>query len=163
MRGLMRALLTAAALLALLGTIYLAHYFVFRDSHHIFIYLLGDVAFLPLEVLLVTVVLERLLTAREKSRRQQKANLLRGAFFSTVGYELLRALAAADRRVADLVSAVFFHPARKPGDFVQAHRRISMHAPEIDSGPATLEELRKLLVRRRDRPHATGKRQPAGE
>lgn len=45
---------------------YLAHYAIFRDSHHIFIYLVGDIAFLPIEVLLVTLIIHRLLTEREK-------------------------------------------------------------------------------------------------
>ena len=41
--------------------LYLVHYAVFRDWHHILIYTLHDIAFLPIEVLLVTLVIHRLL------------------------------------------------------------------------------------------------------
>jgi len=46
--------------------LYLIHYTIFRDSHHIFLYLIGDIAFLPIEVLLVTLIIDQLLSAREK-------------------------------------------------------------------------------------------------
>jgi len=35
---------------------YLIHYAIFRDSHHIFIYLIGDIAFVFIEVLMVTLI-----------------------------------------------------------------------------------------------------------
>ena len=54
------------SLVALSAVFYLVHYAIFRDSHHIFIYLLGDIAFVPIEVLLVTLIIHRLLSAREK-------------------------------------------------------------------------------------------------
>ena len=42
--------------------LYLGHYALFRDAHHIFIYLVGDVAFVPIEVLMVTLIIHRLLS-----------------------------------------------------------------------------------------------------
>ncbi len=56
----------AALFLLLSGLIYLVHFFIFRDPHHIFIYMVGDLAFLPLEVFLVVIVIERILAYREK-------------------------------------------------------------------------------------------------
>jgi len=45
---------------------YLLHYAIFRDPHHIFIYLIGDIAFVFIEVLLVTLIIHQLLSDREK-------------------------------------------------------------------------------------------------
>ena len=85
--------LTLAAIFLLLsGVTYLIHYLIFRDAHHIFIYLVGDLAFLPLEVLLVVVIIERILTRRETQAKLQKLNMVVGAFFSEVGNYLLRSL-----------------------------------------------------------------------
>ncbi len=64
------------------GILYLVHYLIFRDVHHIFIYMLGDLAFLPLEVLLVVVIIERLLTRREKESKLQKLNMVVGVFLA---------------------------------------------------------------------------------
>ena len=64
---------------------YTIHYLIFRDAHHVFIFLLGDIAFVPIEVLLVTLILHRLLTSREKRALLNKLNMVIGTFFSEVG------------------------------------------------------------------------------
>jgi len=69
--------------------LYVIHFSIFRDAHHIFIYLIGDIAFVPIEVLLVTLIIHRLLTQREKRSMLQKLNMVIGAFFSEVGTALL--------------------------------------------------------------------------
>ena len=46
---------------------YVIHYLLFKDSHHIFIYLVGDIAFVFIEVLLVTLIIHKLLELREQS------------------------------------------------------------------------------------------------
>ena len=79
----------AAIFLLLSGIAYVVHYLIFRDVHHIFIYMVGDLAFLPLEVLLVVIIIERILTRREKQAKLQKLNMVVGAFFSEVGNHLL--------------------------------------------------------------------------
>ncbi|MFC2045661.1 hypothetical protein ACFLUH_03175 [Chloroflexota bacterium] len=80
----------ALIFVALSGVAYYVHYLIFRDIHHIFIYLLGDLAFLPLEVLLVVLIIERVLSNREKQAKLEKLNMVVGAFFSEVGNYLLR-------------------------------------------------------------------------
>jgi hypothetical protein len=82
----------AIAFVALSAIIYFVHYLIFRDIHHIFIYLVGDLAFLPLEVLLVVVIIERLLARRERQARLEKLNMVVGAFFSELGNHLLQDL-----------------------------------------------------------------------
>ena len=82
-------LITAGIFLVASGLLYLIHYFIFQDVHHIFIYMLGDLAFLPIEVFLVVIVIERILTRREKQAMLKKLNMVVGAFFSEVGHHLL--------------------------------------------------------------------------
>ena len=76
-------------LAVLSGVLYIIHFFIFRDSFHIFIYLLGDIAFLPVEVLFVTLIIDRVLSFREKRALLEKLNMVIGAFFSEVGLKLL--------------------------------------------------------------------------
>jgi len=82
----------AIAFVALSAIVYFIHYLIFRDIHHIFIYMVGDLAFLPLQVLLVVVIIERLLARREKQVRLEKLNMVVGAFFSELGNHLLQDL-----------------------------------------------------------------------
>ena len=75
---------------------YLVHYAIFRDAHHIFLYLIGDIAFVFLEVLMVTLIIHELLSRQERRKRMEKLNMVVGAFFSEVGTNLLRLLSAWD-------------------------------------------------------------------
>jgi hypothetical protein len=83
-------LLLALSLIALSASIYLLHFAIFRDAHHIFLYLIGDIAFLPVQVLLVTLIIEKLLNEREKRQMLKKLNMVIGVFFSEVGTGLLK-------------------------------------------------------------------------
>jgi hypothetical protein len=78
------------------AALFVVHFLVFRDLHHLGIFTLHDIAFLPLEVLIVTLILHALLEQRQHSELLQKLNMIIGAFFSEVGIDLLRQLAALD-------------------------------------------------------------------
>jgi len=84
------------ALVALSIVGYFIHYAVFRDVRHIFLYLIGDIAFVFLEVLMVTLIIHELLSRQEKRKRMEKLNMVVGAFFSEVGTNLLRLLSDWD-------------------------------------------------------------------
>lgn len=85
--------ITAVILLLASAGIYYVHYLIFHDVHHIFLYLIGDIAFVFVEVLMVTLVIDRVLRAREKRSMEHKMNMVIGAFFASMGSELLRRLA----------------------------------------------------------------------
>ena len=89
MKGYRFFLIVAAICLAASALLYYIHFLIFRDAHHIFIYLLGDIAYLPLEVFLVVIVIERVLAWREKQAILRKMNMVIGAFFSEIGNFLL--------------------------------------------------------------------------
>jgi uncharacterized protein (DUF2267 family) len=72
--------------------IYTINYLIFKDTRSLFFYLFIDFAFLPLDVLLVTLVIDTLLTAREKKLILNKLNMVIGTFFSEVGIKLLKTL-----------------------------------------------------------------------
>ena len=78
-----------AILILLSALVYYIHFLIFRDARHIFIYLIGDIAFVFLEVFLVTLVVHNLLAHREKQALFKKMNVVVGAFFSVVGRELI--------------------------------------------------------------------------
>lgn len=74
------------ALSTLLGVL---HYAVFRDANTLLFYLALDIVFVPIQVLLVTVIIEKLLTEREQRVMLKKLNMVIGAFYSEVGNEIL--------------------------------------------------------------------------
>ncbi len=85
-------------LLATSAVLFYVHYLVFHDLHHLGIFTLHDIAFLPLEVLIVTLILHTMLQWRERQELLQKLNMVIAAFFSEVGIELIERLSAFDTR-----------------------------------------------------------------
>jgi hypothetical protein len=139
------ALLIAASALA-----YWIHYLIFHDPHHIFIYLLGDVAFVPLEVLLVVIVLERLLHSHEKQALMDKLNMVIGTFFSELGTELLGELTPAVADQEETLRRLAVRPEWAAQDFAQAHRFARAGDLALDSKQLDLGALRKLLADKRE-------------
>lgn len=143
-------ILVGAGLLVLSAMLYSVHYAIFRNAHHIYLYLLGDLAFLPIEVFVVALVVDRLLSARDRRATMEKLNMVIGAFFSEVGTELIRRLAALDpqsdekRRVLKVTGDLDDQAFRKMKD------AISKLDFKVQPAPADYEGLESLLVDKRD-------------
>src|SRR5450756_1311808 len=77
-------------------------------------YLIDDVAFLFIQVLLVSLLLDGLMQRRAREAMLNKLNMIIGAFFSECGTELLGQFAEADTQLgevrADLVATAAWTP-----------------------------------------------------
>jgi len=82
------------------------HYLIFQDSHYLLIYLFADLAFVPVEVLCVTLIIDSMLSARERQERMEKLNMVIGIFFSRIGTPLLARFAKADPDAGPLQAQV---------------------------------------------------------
>jgi hypothetical protein len=149
MRGYRVYILVAAIFLAASALFYFIHFLIFGDPHHIFIYLLGDFAFLPLEVFLVVIVIERILTRREKQAMLYKLNMVIGAFFSEVGSRLLGDLLGHFDNREEISSNLNVNQNWATKDFKRAaayayHLKIDLDCHKVD-----LEGLRAFLSQKR--------------
>jgi len=139
----------ALTLMALSGLTYFIHYIIFRDTHHIFIYMVGDLAFLPLEVFLVVIVIERILSRREKQAILKKLNMVVGAFFSEVGTELLQRLLGFFARDSEIPQQLNVNQDWTNRDF----RKAIVFASTLEGKPhcldIDLEGLRTFLIEKR--------------
>jgi hypothetical protein len=140
----------ATVFILLSGIIYYIHFLIFHDAHHIFLYLIGDLAFLPLEVLLVVVIIERILTRRETQAKLQKMNMVVGAFFSEVGNYLLRSLLECFHNKEDISKSLYVNEKWTKTDFQKA-KNFSSHLPiELDYRTFNLVQLKEYLTNRRE-------------
>ena len=133
------------ALISLSAIFYYIHYTIFRDAHHIFIYLLGDIAFVPIEVLLVTLIIHRLLHKREKRILMQKLNMVIGAFFSEVGTGLIGCLSSFDKTSLKNSKNLLVDSDWSRKDFSAAIKFVNKHVPKVDIRKGNLKDLRDLL------------------
>jgi hypothetical protein len=140
----------ALIFLALSGILYFVHYLIFRDAHHIFIYLLGDLAFLPLEVLLVVVIIERLLDRRERESKLQKLNMVVGGFFSEAGNHLLDVLLKQFGNRTEIAQRLNITEEWTHKDFRRAAESAYRLRIEVDCRRVDLGALKAYLAGKRE-------------
>ena len=125
------------------------HYAIFRDAHHIFIYLIGDIAFVFIEVLLVTLIIHHILSEREKQAMLKKLNMVIGAFFSEVGTPLLKYFSKFDTNAEQLSKHLIVDSNWSPEHFTQMQEVLKKHENKIDSKAGDLRELQSFIVEKR--------------
>ncbi len=130
--------------------LYFIHYAIFRDPHHIYIYLLGDIAFLPIEVLFVTLIIDRVLSQREKRSRLDKLNMVIGAFFSEMGVQLLGYLSEFDITRKQIGECLAPDTKWKREDFRSAEKSVEEYECMIGRDDKLLEEMRDFLLSSRE-------------
>ncbi|MCM8769863.1 MAG: hypothetical protein NC911_09420 [Candidatus Omnitrophica bacterium] len=129
------------------------HYLIFRDWHHVFIYLLGDIAFLPVEVLFVILIIERLLARREKKMVMEKLNMVIDTFFAQIGTRLLRLLTIFDPDLPARQEHLNIQNSWGKSDYREAFHYVESLPVNLllDKNNRTrLPELRQFLVKERD-------------
>ena len=143
-------ILLGSFLIALSALLYFIHYEIFRDAHHIFIYMIGDIAFLPIEVLLVTLIIHHLLSEREKRIRLEKLNMVIGAFFSEVGTRLLQSFSLFDPHCNKIRKALIVGKEWTEKEFFSVSKRLRGYDCEFEIREDNLEDLRSFLVEKMD-------------
>jgi hypothetical protein len=139
----------AITFLVLSAITYFIHYLIFEDVHHIFIYMVGDLAFLPLEVLLVVLIIERLLGRREQQNKLQKLNMVVGAFFSDIGNYLLGDLLQQFDNRADISRHLNVTDSWTKKEFKTAAAYAYQLKIDIDCRKVDLERLKAFLAEKR--------------
>ena len=135
--------------IGLSALVYYFHYLLFRDLHHIFIYLIGDIAFVFLEVLMVTLVIHQMLHHREKKKILNKLNMVVGAFFSEVGSELLKTFSVFDKEAYKITQKLIVSNDWSEKEFHKISYRVKTHAYNVDSRRGNLEEIKSFLKEKR--------------
>ena len=119
-------------LLLFSALMYVIHYLIFRDFHHIAIFFVHDVAFLPLEVILVSLGFDRLIEKTGQEEARSKLSIIETLFFDESGGELLRYLSRFDPNASQLRAIVQVTVDWTPVDYINAKRRLNAHSFRLD-------------------------------
>lgn len=129
---------------------YLIHYLLFKDSHHIFLYLIGDIAFVFIEVLMVTLIIHQLLSNREKKERIEKLNLVIGSFFSEVGTKLLFIFCQNDKNISIIKNDLMINSDWIKKDYSIVKNKLKSYNISITINENMLDAILRLLSDKRD-------------
>lgn len=140
----------AIILIILSALVYILHYVIFRDVHHIFLYLIGDIAFVFIEVLMVTLVIHELLTMRDKKALIEKMNMVVGTFFIDMGRDLLDHLNNFDKNFDEVKNNFVDIGTWSKKDFTEKLEIAKKINYEIDINKGDLEKLKVFLFEKRE-------------
>jgi hypothetical protein len=138
----------AATLIVLATAVYVARWLLFSsDSLHneMVRYLVDDVAFLFIQVLLVSMLLDGLMQRRTRDQMLKKLNMLIGAFFAECGTDLLGRIARLDARLADIRGDLIPTLKWDAKDYARAKQAFREHRPEMHLTVDDLVALRERL------------------
>jgi len=140
----------ATALIILAVFFLLLHYYIFRDLHNIFYYLLLDLAFMFIQILLVTLIIHKLLNDREKKGRLEKLNMVIGAFFSETGKELLKMLTKADPGFNQICDKLTVKKEWENKNFTEAVKRLKDYSFSLKVDKSELPGYKEFLHNNRN-------------
>jgi hypothetical protein len=138
------------ALIGLSVLLYVLNYLIFRDANYMFRLLLAQLGFLPISVLLVTIIVNQLLAQRTKVAKLAKLNMVIGTFFGEVGTPLLKMISAYDRNLAGFRQESSALAQWSDLDFAHSSPRLVKYQFAMDATAEDLHPLRDFLAAKRN-------------
>ena len=139
----------ALSLTAVSACLYYIQYRFAGGAEPVLQWLLGSLAFLPLQVLILTLVVDRLLARREKLAMLKKLNMVIGVFFSEMATHLLKMFSALDRDVDAIRGDLVPRPEWTARDYARKAERMRQLESRLELGPADLPPLKNFLSSQR--------------
>jgi hypothetical protein len=149
MKNLRWYLFLVLSLTAISFVFYLIQIAIFHRIGDTFFYMLQDIAFVPVQVLLVTLLLNQLLSMREKRMLLKKVNMLIGSFYIEVGTGLIKHLSQFSNDLSVIRDKMLVSTKWTEKDFLDAALLIKDSETGIDSKRGDLNELKFFLESKR--------------
>ena len=139
------------SLLVLLSVaLYMVQIAVFDSLRDTGFYILQDLAFLPLQVAIVTVVLGSYIKSREMTERLKKISVVINAFFSEAGTDILINLTGFSKNFGDISKMMIIQTDWTDNMFSNTVRCIENANIQIECTSEQLEDLKALMKSKRD-------------
>lgn len=143
-------ILFGSGLVFLAAILHLLHYIIFNDLHHISIYLVGRIAFVPIEVLFASLIIHHFLERIEKKHIMEKLNMIIGSFFSEVGNDLLTVISDADPHLDDVRDRFTIKDIWAEGKFKELELFLESYKYEVDMNKIDLIPFGSAIISKRE-------------
>lgn len=144
-----RTIYLAFLLLIVSLVIYGTDYLLFGGAGEIAASFMGNLAFLPIYVLFVTLMIEKILKERERTALLRKLNMVIGVFFSEVGTDLLRDIAVFLRNQADITTRLRVDGSWSRRDYREATAFFKKTEISVDCTKGDLSAMKAFLLGKR--------------
>jgi len=147
-----RKYIVSIALLVLFSAaVYAFQIAVFNNKRDTFFYLMQDLAFVPISVIFVTYIIEKMIEDHEKKNMLEKLNFVIGAFYSEIGRKLMTALPKFDPGTVSLGDAFAGNTDWSDKGFDRIEKIVRAYKFNIKADNASdLDALREFLASKRE-------------
>ena len=143
-------LIFSVALIASSAVFYYTQISIFQKTDDTFFYMLQDLSFVPIQVLLVTLFLDKLMKKREKQSLLNKLNMVIGVFFNDIGTELIKIFNGLIENIDEINKDLKISTRWKSKDFTASCRNLSMEQQIIRLDSESLTLLNNFLNDKKD-------------
>lgn len=150
MKRLRGQILLSVVLIALSAVLYVLQIRIFHSQRDTLFYLFQDLAFVPIQVLLVTVIVDQVMRMREKIAMLNKLNMVIGTFFSEVGIRLLKSFSGFDQHFDQIRRNLIVTREWTDLNFSRVAKDVVSYDYHLDYKRRDLNELKTFLVAKRD-------------
>ena len=142
MKNLKHYLFVSFILILLSFIMFLFHYLIFGQLENTIYYSFMSLCFIPINILAVTLVFEKLVERRARLERLNKLNMLVGLFFSDIGFTLLKLIVAGDENI-HVLDLDFT-------DLKSCETKLKSHNHQVVFENINYSELKELVIGARD-------------
>ncbi|HEY3490554.1 MAG TPA: hypothetical protein VGK27_10605 [Candidatus Deferrimicrobiaceae bacterium] len=142
-------LVLGVALAAAAALLYFLQYEMFGDLEGVWRGLISNLAFLPVYVLVATLMLDTLMRKREKAALLKKLNMVIGVFYTEVGTRLLELFSEFDLDAESLRGSLADGRTWDEDDFARLAAALGRHPYRIDCSRSDMDRLRAFLLEER--------------
>lgn len=142
MKNLKQNIYVPSILIVLSILMFLGHYEIFGQLENTIYYSLMSLSFIPINILAVTLVFEKLIERRARLERVSKLNMLVGLFFSDIGFILLKLIVVGDEKIRFL--GLDFN------DLKTSREKLNGHNHQVDFEKINYTELKELVIESRE-------------
>lgn len=143
-------LLLGTTLFVSSALIYFAQIVIFHNPRDTFFYIFQDLAFVPIHVLVMMLIIDQLLQMREKRTLINKMNMAIGVFFSEVGTSLLKSITSFDQNIEKIRNDLLVTNEWTDQKFSSTIKSVSQYNYHINYAKNEVESLKVLLEGKRD-------------
>ena len=130
--------------------LYILTYLIFGDERIILSRLAEEISFLPLEVLLVALIIEKIFSYMEKRGRMEKLNMVIGTFFIELGTKLLSYISSFDPELDSIGSNLVIRDDWSNQNFSSVSNNLHNYSFGVNIENVNLEYLLEFLRSKRE-------------
>jgi hypothetical protein len=112
--------------------------------------MVGDIAFVFIEVLLVSLIIHQILEQRERRNRLEKLNMIIGVFFSEIGTTLLSYFSDLDPNLETIRKDLLFNPDWSDAEFDGLIKRLKSYPYKVRPDELDMAKIRCYIVEKRN-------------